>query len=304
LQPSNDSGPKLDDNAQVLGIGLAVLAVLLFACLNVMTKHTSVTYSMVQILWFRYLLLGGFGLGLAVHKHKKAAFRSQVPLLQVARGVLLATEAGLYVFAFRHLPLAEISAVSGIAPMVVTAMSALMLREVIGIRRWAAVVTGFVGVLIIVRPGFAVFNPWVLAPLFGTVLWALYQVLTRLVSQYDDPERTTMFTGTVGLGLACIALPFFWQPVDLEWLLKLLLLAVLGGAGHSALIKALSLAPASLIQPFSYTGVVWAVLFGWLFFGDLPALTTLFGASIIIASGLYTLHRQKLRSGDPKTQSD
>jgi drug/metabolite transporter (DMT)-like permease len=138
LPPPNHSDPKPDDNTQVLGIGLAVLAVLLFACLNVMTKHTSVTYSMVQILWFRYLLLSGFGLGLAVRKHKKAAFRSQVPLLQVARGILLVTEAGLYVFAFRHLPLAEISAVSGTAPMVVTAMSALMLREVIGIRRWRA----------------------------------------------------------------------------------------------------------------------------------------------------------------------
>ena len=289
--------PILRQNAPLMGMGLALLAFLLFACLNVLTKHTSVTYSMVQILWFRYLLFGGFGLGLAVHKHKKAAFRSQVPMLQVARAILLVSEVGLYVFAFRHLPLAEISAASGTGPMIGTAMSAILLREVIGVRRWLAVLGGFVGVLIIVRPGFGVFNPWMLIPLGGTVLWTLYQVLTRMVSEFDDSERTTMFTGTIGFGLLCLALPFFWEPVDPHWLLMLLLLAVFGVAGHSVLIKALSLAPASLLQPLSYSGMVWAVLFGWLFFDDIPAPTTLLGAAIIVASGLYTMHRQRIRGG-------
>ena len=278
-------------------MGLALLAFLLFACLNVLTKHTSVTYSMVQILWFRYLLFGGFGLGLAVRKHKKAAFRSQMPMLQAARAILLVSEVGLYVFAFRHLPLAEISAASGTGPMIGTAMSAILLREVIGIRRWLAVLAGFVGVMIIVRPGFGAFNPWMLIPLGGTVLWTLYQVLTRMVSEFDDSERTTMFTGTIGFGLLCLALPFFWEPVDLPWLLTLLLLAVFGVAGHSVLIKALSLAPASLLQPLSYSGMVWAVLFGWLIFDDIPALATILGAAIIVASGLYTMHRQRIKGG-------
>ena len=286
------------DNAPLLGMGLALLAFFLFACLNSLTKHTSLTYSMIQILWFRYLLFGGFGVGLAVRKHKKTAFRSQVPLLQTARAILLVTEVGLYVFAFRHLPLAEISAASGTGPMIGTAMSAILLREVIGIRRWLAVFAGFVGVLIIVRPGFGVFDPWMLIPLGGTVLWTLYQVLTRMVAQYDDSERTTLFTGVIGFGLLSLALPFFWESVDLYWLLTLLLLAVFGVAGHSVLIKALSLAPASLLQPLSYSGMVWAVLFGWLFFDDIPAPTTIVGAVIIVASGLYTLHRQRVRTPD------
>ncbi len=294
--PTNESS-SLGESAPLLGMGLALLAFLLFACLNVLTKHTAVAYSMVQILWFRYLLFGGFGLVWAARKHKKAAFKSQVPLLQTARAILLVSEVGLYVFAFRHLPLAEISAVSGTGPMVVTAMSAILLREVVGIRRWLAVLAGFIGVLIIERPGFAAFDPWMLIPLGGTVLWSLYQVLTRMVSQYDDSARTTMFTGTIGFGLLCLALPFFWDPVDLEWLVKLLLLAAFGVAGHSVLIKALSLAPANLLQPLSYTGMVWAVLFGWLFFGDIPAPTTILGATIIVASGLYTLHRQRVRGG-------
>ena len=292
-----DSRATIRENAPLLGMGLALLAFLLFACLNVLTKHTSVTYSMVQILWFRYLLFGGFGLGLAVRKHKKAAFRSQMPMLQAARAILLVSEVGLYVFAFRHLPLAEISAASGTGPMIGTAMSAILLREVIGIRRWLAVLAGFVGVMIIVRPGFGAFNPWMLIPLGGTVLWTLYQVLTRMVSEFDDSERTTMFTGTIGFGLLCLALPFFWEPVDLPWLLTLLLLAVFGVAGHSVLIKALSLAPASLLQPLSYSGMVWAVLFGWLIFDDIPALATILGAAIIVASGLYTMHRQRIKGG-------
>ena len=289
---------KTGDNAPLLGMGLALLAFFLFACLNSLTKHTSLTYSMIQILWFRYLLFGGFGVGLAAGKHKKAAFESQVPLLQTARAVLLVTEVGLYVFAFRHLPLAEISAASGTGPMIGTAMSAILLREVVGIRRWLAVFAGFVGVLIIVRPGFGVFDPWMLIPLGGTVLWTLYQVLTRMVAQYDDSERTTMFTGVIGFALLCMALPFFWEPVDLHWLLTLLLLAVFGVAGHSVLIKALSLAPASLLQPLSYSGMVWAVLFGWIFFDDIPAPTTIVGAVIIVASGLYTLQRQRVRTPD------
>lgn len=297
MTESGGSQSTPSDAAPLLGMGLALLAFLLFACLNVLTKHTSITYSMVQILWFRYLLFGGFGLGLAVRKHKKAAFRSQVPMLQAARAILLVSEVGLYVFAFRHLPLAEISAASGTGPMIGTAMSAILLREAIGMRRWLAVLAGFIGVLIIVQPGFGVFNPWMLIPLGGTVLWTLYQVLTRMVSEFDDSERTTMFTGTIGFALLCLALPFFWDPVDLPWLLTLLLLAVFGVAGHSILIKALSLAPASLLQPLSYSGMVWAVLFGWLFFGDIPAPATILGAAIIVASGLYTMHRQRIRGG-------
>ena len=250
---------------------------------------------MVMILWFRYLLFGGFGLAIAVRAHHWRAFSTLIPLLQITRAVLLVTEVGMYVFAFRHLPLAEIAAISGIAPMVATAMSAVLLREAVGIRRWAAVAVGFVGVLIIVRPGFGSFNVWMLLPLVGTVLWALYQVLTRLASQSDGPERTTMFTGTVGFGLLCLISPLFWEPVDFIWTVKLLALAAFGVAGHSLLIKALSLAPASLLQPFSYTGMVWAVLFGWAFFNDFPDAATILGAIIIVTSGLYTLHRQRVR---------
>lgn len=271
------------------GIALAILATLLFAFLNSMTKHVSQVYPMVMILWFRYLFFGGYGLAVGLKYHKKRAFNSLVPILQITRALLLLAEIGVYGFAFRHLPLAEISAISGAGPIVTMAMSALILREVITVRQWLIVVLGFVGICIIVKPGFASFNPWMLIPLFGTVLWGLYQVLTRLVSLYDGAERTTLFTGTIGFVILCIILPFYWLPVDISWLLKFSVLAILGVAGHSTLIKALAIAPASLLQPFSYVNIVWAVLFGWLFFNTIPEITTFIGSAIIIFSGIYVI---------------
>ena len=269
------------------GIALAILATLLFAFLTSMTKHVSQVYPMLMILWFRYLFFGGYGLVVGLKYHKKRAFSSLVPFLQITRALLLLAEIGVAVFAFRHLPLAEISAISGSGPIITMAMSALILREVISVRQWLIVVFGFVGICIIVKPGFASFNPWILIPLLGTVLWGLYQVLTRLVSQYDGAERTTLFTGTIGFVILCILLPFYWLPVDMNWLGKFCVLAILGVAGHSTLIKALAAAPASLLQPFSYVNIVWAVLFGWLFFNTIPEITTFVGSAIIIFSGIY-----------------
>ena len=278
---------NLSSDQPLKGIALAILATLLFAFLNSMTKHVSQVYPMVMILWFRYLFFGGYGLAVGLKYHKKRAFSSLVPILQVTRALLLLAEIGVYVFAFRHLPLAEISAISGAGPMVTMAMSSLILREVITLRQWLIVVLGFVGICIIVKPGFASFNPWMLIPLFGTILWGLYQVLTRLVSQYDGAERTTLFTGTIGFVILCTLLPFYWLPVDINWLGKFSVLAILGVAGHSTLIKALAIAPASLLQPFSYVNIVWAVLFGWLFFNTIPETTTFVGSAIIIVSGIY-----------------
>ena len=271
----------------VKGIALAILATLLFAFLNSMTKHVSQVYPMVMILWFRYLFFGGYGLAIGLRTHRKRAFSSLVPILQITRALLLLAEIGVYVFAFRHLPLAEISAISGAGPIVTMAMSTLILREIISLRQWLIVAFGFIGIVIIVKPGFSSFNPWMLIPLFGTVLWGLYQVLTRLVSQYDGAERTTLFTGTIGFVILCSVLPFYWLPVDINWLGKFSVLAILGVAGHSTLIKALTIAPASLLQPFSYVNMVWAVLFGWLFFDTIPEITTFIGSGIIIFSGVY-----------------
>jgi drug/metabolite transporter (DMT)-like permease len=271
----------------IKGIALAILATLLFAFLNSMTKHVSQVYPMVMILWFRYLFFGGYGLAIGLRTHRKRAFSSLVPILQITRALLLLAEIGVYVFAFRHLPLAEISAISGAGPIVTMAMSTLILREVISLRQWLIVAFGFIGIVIIVKPGFSSFNPWMLIPLFGTVLWGLYQVLTRLVSQYDGAERTTLFTGTIGFVILCSVLPFYWLPIDINWLGKFSVLAILGVAGHSTLIKALTIAPASLLQPFSYVNMVWAVLFGWLFFDTIPEITTFIGSGIIIFSGVY-----------------
>ena len=207
----------------IRGIALAILATFLFACLNVMTKHVSQIYPVIMILWFRYLFFGAYGLAVGIRKDKKRAFSSIVPVLQVTRALLLLAEVGVYIIAFRHLPLAEISAISGTGPLFTLALSAVILREVINVRQWLLVVFGFVGIIIIVKPGFSVFNPYMLIPLLGTLLWGLYQVLTRLVSQYDGAERTTLFTGTIGFAVLCGFLPFYWMSLDIMWGLKFVL---------------------------------------------------------------------------------
>lgn len=282
-----------------LGIALMLLTTLLFAAMNVQSKQLANLYPVVLILWARYLMFSLFGLSLGVHRHgPREAFRSVVPFLQVGRALLLIGEVGVYLLAFKVLPLAEISSISAMGPLVVTGLSALLLGEKVGLRRWAAVLVGFLGVLVIIRPGFAGFDPRLLIPVGGMLLYALYQVLTRLAARYDSSERSTLFTGVVGLGVLTALVPFHWTPVDAEGAFHLFLLACFGVGGHGLLIKALSLAPASVLQPFSYVGLVWAVLFGYLFFGDLPATGTVIGASVIVASGLYTLHRERVRKSD------
>ncbi|MBH67040.1 MAG: EamA family transporter [Rhodospirillaceae bacterium] len=276
----------------LLGIGLAVLATFLFACLNSMTKHISLVYPVVTILWFRYLFFCSYGLISGLKKEGPRAFCSIVPILQVLRAILLLSEIGVYVFAFRYLPLAEISAISAIGPIMTMGVSALILRESIINRQWCAAVFGFLGVMIIVKPGFSSFNPLMITPICGTALWCLYQILTRFVSKYEGSEKTTLFTSTIGFGILCFLLPFFWDPVDVSWLGELVLLAIFGAAGHATLIKALSIAPASLLQPFSYLGIVWAILFGWLFFNETPQFATVLGALIIVVSGFYILKCQ------------
>ena len=283
----------LDRDKPRLGIGLAILATLLFACLNSMTKHVSAIYPVIMILWFRYLLFSCYGISAGLQAEGRRIFHSNAPILQIIRALLLVGEVGVYIVAFRHLPLAEISAISAVGPIVTMVMSAVILRETVSTKQWVAAIFGFIGVVVIVKPGFASFDPLFLIPMFGTLVWGLYQVLTRLANRRDSSQTTTFFTGFVGFVVICFIVPFYWQPVDLIWSTKLLILAFFGVAGHTVLIKALNIAPASLLQPFSYFGMVWAVLFGWSFFNEIPQATTILGAIIVVTSGIYIFKSEK-----------
>ena len=276
----------------VLGILLAITTMLLFASMDSVSKVLVDQFSVTQILWVRYAVFLVFALCLALPKLGRTAIKTRRPWLQITRSLVLVAEIGVFVFAFRYMEFADVHAVAAIAPLMVTAMSVPFLGERVGPRRWAAVAIGLVGMLVILRPGFSVFDPAALIALAGAALFALYQVLTRMAAE-DPAEVSLLYTGLVGFVVLTFFGPFFWVWPTITETGLLAAAGLLGVVAHLALIKALSLAPASTLQPFNYTLIVWATLIGFLIFDTFPDSWTLVGAGIIVCSGLYALARER-----------
>lgn len=290
-----NTSPLRQDNA-TLGITLVISAMFIFATQDAITKTLAETYSAPQILWVRFIFYALFALAFSVRKRPlKYCLRSRAPWLQIARSLLIVVEIGLFIVAIRYMSLAEMHALLATFPLMVTGIAALFLREPVGIRRWSAVFAGFIGVLIIIRPGIIDIQPGVFLALLTALMFAGYNVMTRLVAKYDDGETSTVYMALVGtVALSCIG-PFFWKPVPLEDWLWLICLSITAAAGHFLLIKALEVAPASTLQPFNYTLLVFATVIGYVFFGNLPDFWTVVGASVVVGSGLYTIYRERRR---------
>ena len=278
------------------GIACALVAWLLFAGMDAGSKLLAQDHAIIQILWVRFLSLLAVSGWLAA-RHGRAGLITRRFWLQSLRSLMLVVEIGLFILTITALPLADAHAILAIAPLIVTALSVPLLGEKVGIRRWTAVGVASIGMLIILRPGLGVMHPMALVALLCAGMWSLYQVLTRIVSRTDPPLTTLFYTALIGaLALTAIG-PFYWRAPDAEGWALFALVAVLGASGHYLLIKALQLAPASLLQPFAYTVLVWATLVGFTVFGDVPDLLTVVGAAIIVASGIYAFARErKLRS--------
>ncbi len=282
-------------NRNLLAIGFAVFGWLSMAGMDAGSKTLVENYPIVQILWFRFLLL--FVIAYGLMRHKGLRLRLQGSWLQFWRSFILVAEIVLAIFAFRYMQLADVHAILAISPILVTALSVPLLGEKVGFRRWAAVAIAFVGMLVILRPGAGVIQPMTLLVLLGALMFALYQVLTRLVSRTDPPETSLFWVALVGLVGMSGAVPFFWQtPQSTMDAMLFFLVAFLGTVGHFCLIKSLQLAEASVLQPYSYMLLVGAVIMGYVVFGHLPDLPTIIGAVIIVASGLYVFARERKRS--------
>jgi drug/metabolite transporter (DMT)-like permease len=275
------------------GIILALLAMLLFGLMDAASKYLSARYPTPQIIWLRYLLTIPMVLLILAPRGIRGCLRSGRPGLQLVRSLLLVLEIGLVVWCFGRMPLADVHSILALTPLAVTALSVPLLGERVGPRRWAAVAVGFTGVLVILRPGLGVAQPAALVVLVSVALYALYQVLTRVVGRTDTAETSLLWQLLVGAAVASLVVPFAWRsPPLLHWPL-FVLVAAMGGAGHYAMIKALQLAPASVIQPFTYTLLLWAIVIGYLGFGDLPDRWSLIGASAIVGAGVYTALRER-----------
>jgi drug/metabolite transporter (DMT)-like permease len=214
----------------------------------------------------------------------------------VLRGLLLFFSSYLYFHGIAVLPLAEAASISLTAPIIVTALSTRLLGEQVGPRRWAAVVVGFIGALIVVRPGADAFDWHVLLVVGSTICSALYQLFSRRYGQTERPDASATLATIVGTLAASPILPFEWVTPSWDWRLALFVgMGVMAGAGHYFLTIAYSQAPAAVISPFNYTQLIGAALLGFLVFNELPDFWTWIGAAVIIASGLYIGYRERVR---------
>ena len=276
------------------GIGLVLLAMLLFTCMDTIAKFLSAGYPVQQVVWGRYFFSFVSILVLIPRFGVVGLVRTRRLGLQIARGSLLAVATLCMITAISVIPLADAYAITFTAPLLVTVFSIPLLGERVGWRRLVAVCVGFAGVLIVIRPGLRDIDSAMLLPLVTALCFALYQVLTSRVGAHPDETALAMlfYVAVVGTAVMSALAPFVWQPVraaDWGWMIAT---GALGTFGHLLLIRALGLAPASLLQPFIYSQIVWALGIGDLMFGDLPDLWMLLGGAVIIGSGLYVFYRQ------------
>ncbi len=275
---------------------------LVFATQDAITKILANDYAASQILWIRFAVFALFALVYATRrKNLRHCLQSRAPWIQIARSLLVVGEIAMFILAVRYLSLADIHALLATFPLMATAIAAIVLRESVGIRRWLAVFVGFIGVLIILRPGLGVMQPGALLALVTAFLFASYQIITRIVARYDDAETSTLYMAIVGFSVLTIIAPFQWRTIPTEDWGLLVALSVSATVGHILLIKALEAAPASTLQPFNYTLLVFATIIGYLVFGDLPDAWTAVGAAVVVGGGIYTFARERHR---PSTALD
>ena len=276
------------------GIVMMLVATLLFTTMDSIGKSLTATYPVQQVIWARYFFQFALMLLLIPRLGIAGLLWTRRPGVHITRGLLLLIATGCMITAISIVPLADAYTITFTAPFLVTILSIPLLKERVGWRRWTAVLVGFAGVLIVFRPFAAPVHWAMLLPLITAGCFAVYQILTRKVS-YDSRETAFMmlfYLAWVGTAVMSAIVPVYWQAVaacDWAWMIGM---GALGAAGHLILIRALAITPASLLSPFIYSQIVWALGIGYLWFGDLPSIWMLIGCAVIVASGLYVFYRE------------
>jgi drug/metabolite transporter (DMT)-like permease len=272
------------------------LGMFLFSAVDTQAKFLTQTLHPIQIVWTRQLgLLAGALVLVALNG--PALFRTGHPVLQIVRGALAGGSATLFIVAVSYIPLADAVALSFVAPFIVTILGAALLREPVGLRRWLAVAGGFLGTLVVIRPGLGVMHPAAFLVLIAATLFALRQIISRALSDTDRTITTIAYTAVVGSAVLTLPLPFVWRWPGTGLEITLMVsIAILAGAAEVCVIKSLEIAMAVVVAPVQYTLILWGTIYGFLVFGQLPDMWTWAGTAIIIATGLYTLHRERLAS--------
>jgi drug/metabolite transporter (DMT)-like permease len=272
-----------------------IAAVGLFTLMDAIAKYLSQWYPVPGIVWARYALNLIMLLGWLAARGELRRIRTTRPGIQLTRGLLLATATLIYFTSLTVLPLADAAAIAFVLPLFVAALAVPMLNERLDGARLAAIFVGFAGALLVVRPGSSVFTLYALLPMAMAFCNALYQILTRKIAGLEHPLTSLIWGAIVGAALLSLVLPFAWKTPDRasHWAL-LVVIGMLASVGHYLLIRAYDYASASLLAPFTYSGLLWAMALGFLVFGSFPDGWALGGMSVIVASGLFIVSRQRL----------
>mgnify|MGYP003382273828 CR=1 FL=1 len=279
---------------RIQGILLMMASMVVFTLLDASAKYVTHTLPAPVAVFFRYLVASILSVAIMLRAGGPALAITRHPGLQVLRGVLLMISTILNFTAISYLQLAQTAAIFFTIPLWVCALSVPLLGEHVGMKRWIAVLVGFLGVLVIMRPGSASFHWAMLLSVASSICGAFYNIATRKVGGRDRAETSLFYVSVIGAAAALVPLPWVWEmPQGLAWPL-LVFMGIAGGIGHYMLIQAHRMAPASALAPFVYTQIVWMILVGYLAFGDLPDHWTLIGAAIVVACGLFVFAREKL----------
>ncbi len=285
----------IDRQRPVAAIGFMVLTMLMFVAMDTIAKSLTASIPTGQVVWARYvfnalLLLLILNRRVVVHLHTSR------PWLQLFRSSILLVTTAFFFLGLKYLGLATASSIMFVSPLIVTLLSVPVLGEAVGWRRILSVIAGLIGALIIIRPGSDALGLAALLPLASAIGYATYQLTTRILTRSDSTMTTLLYTSIVGALLSNLALVYGWVwPTAEQWLM-MVAMGGFGCLGHFALIRAFTLANAAVAAPFTYTSLIWATLFGYLAFGDLPDLWTVVGAAVIVGAGLYILYRERMKT--------
>jgi drug/metabolite transporter (DMT)-like permease len=281
---------------RLTGIALASLTYLLFSLLDGSAKWLVGTLPVIMVVWLRFAIHVVVAGAVLFPLRGWSLIKTNHLRWHLVRALMFMTMTGINFWALQYLQLTVTSSIFFTAPLIIALLGAPLLGEKLDAGRWIAIIVGFVGVLVIVRPGSSHFHPAMIASLANAVLYALFMLMTRRLAAYDSPE-TIQYLPAVGAAIALA--PFAiagWKMPDtaLEWTVACLM-GVLGASGHYLLALAHRYAPATVIAPFLYQQVFYMALFGYLVFNDVPDAPVWIGAAIVIASGLYLFHRERRR---------
>ena len=271
-----------------------LLAWVMLPIMDGFAKYLSSDLPVLQITWARYFFTVAFTLPIMFFFFRKNLVWTDKPKLQLIRGLILLTANVCFFYSISIISLAKALTLAFIAPLIVTAFSPIFLGEKVGFRRWSAVIIGFIGSMVVIRPGFVEINLASLAALGTGVMYGFYLIITRKLSSSDNPLLTLLLTGVVGAIIISFAMPFVWIKPTLNQWSMMAAIGIFACVGHLFIILSLKYADASKLAPFSYFEIVTNIIIGYYFFSDFPDKWTFLGLFIIILSGIYISRRENI----------